>query len=275
MCVPYFRWVAAVKRLNEVCGPYWQTALEYEGGHVFGGVGILVDGEWVWRWHGTGLLEPSDDPRGLSQQDAGKGNVSNALKGAALAWGIGLETRYMQESFAKIHDDGRYFNNIKGHGGVKWDPPDVGTRPGAPPPQRPGEPPPKAAPEPSEAEQLESVKKELADLCREKRIKTYHLDAVVQLDRELPDRWDLFQARDFRVLRDIARDRPQYFDEAMRQLSAEYSTSPERIEMLEALEDELRVGGADRVIIQSAKAIGWNDAVEYWIDELNRRKRDG
>lgn len=68
-------------RLDEVCGPAnWQTEYtETAAGRVICRLGIRLDGEWVWK----------SDGAGGTAVEAEKGGVSDALKRAAVAWGIG------------------------------------------------------------------------------------------------------------------------------------------------------------------------------------------
>ena len=57
----------------------WQDAyVDRDGGAVRCGIGILVDGEWVWKWDvgTTSDIEPE------------KGSYSEAFKRAAVKWGI-------------------------------------------------------------------------------------------------------------------------------------------------------------------------------------------
>lgn len=115
---------AIMDRLDAVCGPAgWQTDFRQGDGHLMAGLGILIDDGWVWKWDGTGLLDASG---GLSGTDAGKGDFSNALKRAAVQWGIGRYLYNLDEGWATVHADGSYFARLpkdKGGDAFRWDPP--------------------------------------------------------------------------------------------------------------------------------------------------------
>jgi len=68
-------------RLDDVCGPEnWQTEFsETAKGRVLCRLGIRVDGEWIWKSDGAGNTDVEGE----------KGGISDALKRAAVSWGIG------------------------------------------------------------------------------------------------------------------------------------------------------------------------------------------
>lgn len=73
------------KRLDEVCGVNWQCKYEHlNNGTAVCSIGILIDGEWVWRADG------SDE----TDIEASKGALSRAFVRAASRWGIG---RYLYD----------------------------------------------------------------------------------------------------------------------------------------------------------------------------------
>ena len=123
-CLAYITSRAIMDRLDEVCGPgNWQTAFRDGGGHLQAGIGIRVGDEWVWKWDGTGMLASND---GLSGADAGKGDFSNALKRAAVQWGIGRYLYRLPEGWATVNDAGRFYqpkSKNKGTPAFHWDPP--------------------------------------------------------------------------------------------------------------------------------------------------------
>jgi hypothetical protein len=83
-----------MERLDEVCGPEnWQSDCYDAGdGRLACKLGIRIDGEWVWKCDGAGGREASD--KGLSENDVSKASFSDALKRAAVLWGIG---RYLYD----------------------------------------------------------------------------------------------------------------------------------------------------------------------------------
>ena len=88
-------------RLDDVCGVAgWQCRHEDGGdGRLTCSIGINVLGEWVWKSDGAGARQAS---AGLSEQDANKGDYSDAIKRAAVAWGIGRYLYNMGRTFAPV-----------------------------------------------------------------------------------------------------------------------------------------------------------------------------
>jgi hypothetical protein len=68
-----------MNRLDEIGGENWQDRYEDRpNGSVRCGIGILIDGEWVWKW----------DVGDESDIEANKGAHSGAFKRAGVKWGI-------------------------------------------------------------------------------------------------------------------------------------------------------------------------------------------
>lgn len=66
-------------RLDEVVGPeFWQSDHRMEGEKVAAGIGILIDGTWVWKWDGAGETDIEGE----------KGSFSDSFKRAGVRWGI-------------------------------------------------------------------------------------------------------------------------------------------------------------------------------------------
>lgn len=79
-CVCYIDARDAMERLDKVFGVSgWQRDQKEVKGRVYGGVGILVDGEWVWKW----------DAGVESNTEKEKGESSDAFKRACVNLGIG------------------------------------------------------------------------------------------------------------------------------------------------------------------------------------------
>lgn len=70
-----------MNRLDAVCGPAgWQSRYtETPRGRVLCEIGINVGGEWIWKSDGAGDTAVEGE----------KGGISDALKRAAVQWGIG------------------------------------------------------------------------------------------------------------------------------------------------------------------------------------------
>lgn len=112
---------AIMDRLDSVCGPEnWATDFRDGQGHLQAGIGIRTECGWVWKWDGTGMLEATD---GLGRTDAGKGDFSNALKRAAVQWGIGRYLYKLPEGWAIVNENGRHFAKTKDKKPFRWDPP--------------------------------------------------------------------------------------------------------------------------------------------------------
>ena len=115
---------AIMERLDEVAGPEnWQNVFrEGPAGGVVCGLSVRVtrpDGtaDWVTKWDGA---ENSD-------VEPVKGGLSNAMKRAAVQWGIGRYLYDLEEGWARVHDGGRFSAKGKDGGWFKWDPPELPT----------------------------------------------------------------------------------------------------------------------------------------------------
>ena len=68
-----------MERLDEVVGPeFWQSKHTMVGDKVQCSIGLKIDGEWVWKSDGAGETDIEGE----------KGSFSDALKRAAVSWGI-------------------------------------------------------------------------------------------------------------------------------------------------------------------------------------------
>lgn len=88
-----------MNRLDEVCGPAgWQDEFsETAKGRVLCRIGIrCVDG-WVWKGDGAGETDVESD----------KGAISDALKRAAVHWGIGRYLYSMPATWVEIEQRGK------------------------------------------------------------------------------------------------------------------------------------------------------------------------
>jgi len=66
--------------LDKCVGPQnWANEVKQVGGYLMGGIGVKIDGEWVWKW----------DVGTPSAFDKEKGHVSDAYKRAGVHWGVG------------------------------------------------------------------------------------------------------------------------------------------------------------------------------------------
>ena len=68
--------------LDETFTPFgWKNDFNLIDGVLYGGIGILHDGEWIWKW----------DAGTESNTEAEKGRASDAFKRAGFKWGLGRE----------------------------------------------------------------------------------------------------------------------------------------------------------------------------------------
>ena len=81
-------------RLNEVMGCDWQCKHINYGVKTICHLGLKLDGEWVWR----------SDGAGDTQFEADKGGISDALKRASVAFGVGRHLYDLGNVFIKPTD---------------------------------------------------------------------------------------------------------------------------------------------------------------------------
>lgn len=81
MALAYIDARDVMDRLDDVCGPGgWQSEFtETAKGRVICRLGIKMDGGWVWKSDGAGDTDVEGE----------KGGISDALKRAAVSWGVG------------------------------------------------------------------------------------------------------------------------------------------------------------------------------------------
>jgi hypothetical protein len=110
---------AIMDRLDEVCGPEnWRNEFCYAGAGVLCGLSVKISDEWITKWDGA---ENTDI-------EAVKGGLSNAMKRAAVQWGIGRYLYGLSEGWAKIGPEGANYvkaNKDKGTPPFHWDPPNL------------------------------------------------------------------------------------------------------------------------------------------------------
>lgn len=96
--------------LDETVGAEnWQNDYKEVSGNVYCGIGILMDGKWIWKWNCGSE----------SNMEAEKGEASDAMKRAGFAWGIGTELYSSPWIWVKAENcnieqkNGRYVCNDK------------------------------------------------------------------------------------------------------------------------------------------------------------------
>ncbi len=118
MVLAYVTNRAIQDRLDDVCGPGgWRN--EYTtapDGGILCGISIKVGEEWVTKWDGAENtdIEPV------------KGGLSNAMKRAAVQWGIGRYLYRLETTFVQGSDNGKFRAFDKASNTAwKWNPPDL------------------------------------------------------------------------------------------------------------------------------------------------------
>lgn len=88
-----------MNRLDEVCGPLgWQDEFtETQRGRVLCRIGILGPAGWVWKGDGAGETDVESE----------KGAISDALKRAAVHWGVGRYLYDMPATWVAIEQRGK------------------------------------------------------------------------------------------------------------------------------------------------------------------------
>ena len=111
---------AIMDRLDDVCGPEaWKN--EYSVGPQGGiicGLSIKCGDEWTTKWDGA---ENTDI-------ESVKGGLSNAMKRAAVQWGIGRYLYNLEAGYADITTSGKHYQGADKGGkykSFKWNAPDL------------------------------------------------------------------------------------------------------------------------------------------------------
>lgn len=114
MAVPFIDARDLMKRLDEVCGPWnWQVKPEYAENGLISNLGIKnpETGEWIWKGD-VGFVAGEDSDREDSQVKAVKGSGSDALKRAAVVWGVFRYAYDIPQQWVAWDVDGKKFATI-------------------------------------------------------------------------------------------------------------------------------------------------------------------
>lgn len=90
-----------MKRLDEIFGVTgWQVRYSHVTDKmVVAEIGAKIGDEWIWKANGAGD----------TQVEAEKGSLSDAMKRAAVVWGIGRYLYYLPNVWAKITPNGKSY----------------------------------------------------------------------------------------------------------------------------------------------------------------------
>lgn len=145
--------------------------------------------------------------------------------------------------------------------------------PGAPTPPQNGTPP---NPESSPEERMEFAKDQVRAFMNRNHLKGYHLEALILVDKKIrAETVETMDVEDWEVVQMTANSYPSRFEDSMRILADEFPTAEERVSMLDDLVVKVKPTGPEKMLIEGAKVIAWNDAIEYWITELGKRDQGG
>ena len=103
-----------MKRLDDVCGDFWQDEYPFEGCCR---IGIKIGDEWLWRSNGAGETAIEGE----------KGRYSDAFKRAAVLWGIGRYLYYLPNIWVPLEGSGKYAKIAKTPELPKWALPQIKT----------------------------------------------------------------------------------------------------------------------------------------------------
>ena len=106
MALAYLDARAVMDRLDTVCGPAgWQCNYLFgTGSSVVCNLGVFMDGVWVWKADGAGATDVEGE----------KGALSDALKRAAVRFGVGRYLYELQSPWVAITQMGRSYRIADG-----------------------------------------------------------------------------------------------------------------------------------------------------------------
>jgi hypothetical protein len=105
MALAYLDARDVMDRLDDVVGPEgWQCDYPHAGAKTVCRLGLLLDGQWVWKADGAGDTDV----------EAEKGALSDAFKRAAVRWGIGRYLYDIKSPWVELEGSGK-FKKIAGH----------------------------------------------------------------------------------------------------------------------------------------------------------------
>lgn len=98
LALPFLTARQIMDRLDQVCGPEnWQDRYEFHGSRTVCYLSLCISGEWVTKADGAGD----------SSVEAEKGAISDALKRAAVKWGIGRYLYQLGTVWVELEGNGK------------------------------------------------------------------------------------------------------------------------------------------------------------------------
>lgn len=105
MALAYMDARAVMDRLDAVCGPDgWQCSYNVSGPIAVCNLAVRIGGDWLWKADGAGATDVEGE----------KGMLSDALKRAAVRWGIGRYLYEMKSPWVQIEQFGRSYKIQEG-----------------------------------------------------------------------------------------------------------------------------------------------------------------
>ena len=111
-CVAYIDARDVMDILDEVVGQEnWQCDYKEVKGNMYSGIGIYLNGQWIWKW----------DCGTESNTEAEKGEASDSFKRSAVKWGVGRFLYDMPIQYLKTDKkkEGNNFPNLIDESGQK------------------------------------------------------------------------------------------------------------------------------------------------------------
>jgi len=162
---------AVEDRLDDVCGEEnWKNEFrEWHNNSQLCGISIKIGNEWVTKWDGADNTE----------YESTKGGLSDAMKRAAVHWGIGRHLYKLKETFVKCSKERvngyKYGSATDKYTEKKftfyWKRPDINDL--TPPPPPPPKPKPTPDDEPLDQERIDTLIMELNPLSKDKQAAFY------------------------------------------------------------------------------------------------------
>ncbi len=114
LCLAYVQSRAVMDRLDDVFGiAGWQDSYDFVKEDVVCRLSVKIGDDWITKMDGA--------PQ--TQVEAFKGGISDALKRAAVKFGIGRYLYNLDATFAEVVEKGRYAGKTKEGTFFKWNPP--------------------------------------------------------------------------------------------------------------------------------------------------------
>lgn len=256
-----------------------EVSQEVELGTSRGGVQWMTDvaAHWVLlHVHSGEQMKVTTLGRRTNDKDKGIQHAISSSGKKALLELLGVDTVKDEEGpdeAPQVTSEARGYRGRRERGSksARRKPRRTAAPPGAPPPKDTGKPPKEAEATPEE--RISFCQARVREYMNRHRFKSYHLEALAEVDKKLREKIEVWNAEEWEHCHEIAKSRPQRFDQAVAVMGEKEPTDQERLDHLSRLLDG--PGGAkldqpDGIVLRSAADAKWHDAVEWWISKLER-----